>query len=182
MGLLILGMLLWSGGHLFKRLAPDARANMGAKGRGPIALVLLVSVVLMVVGYRSTETVDLYSTPDYFRHINNLLMVISVALFGLGKSKSRLRAKMRHPMLTGMLVWAVAHLLVNTDVASLVLFGGMLVWSLVEMTLINKQVHDFAPYKGGSKAGDIRLGVITLVVYLVIGGLHAWIGPSPFPM
>ena len=52
MGLLILGMLLWSGGHLFKRLAPDARANMGAKGRGPIALVLLVSVVLMVVGFQ----------------------------------------------------------------------------------------------------------------------------------
>ncbi|WP_417260138.1 NnrU family protein [Celeribacter sp.] len=182
MSLLVIGVLLWSGVHLFKRLAPAMRAKMGAKGRGPIALVLMASVVLMVVGYRSADSYDLYAAPEFFRHINNLLMLLSVGLFGLGNSKSRLRSKMRHPMLTGVVVWSVAHMLVNNDTASIILFGGLLIWALLEMALINNQDKDYQPYEGGSKAGDVRLVIITLVVYLVIGGLHMWIGPSPFPM
>lgn len=182
MGLLVLGVLLWSGAHFFKRLAPDARASMGDKGKGAVAGAIFVSIVLMVIGYRGNEADVLYVLPEFTRHINNLLMLIAVALYGLGNSKSRLRAKMRHPMLWGTVVWAVAHLLVNGDAASVVLFGGLLVWAVIEMRLINRAAHSYTPYEGGSVAGDVRLVLISLVVFAVIAGIHMWVGPSPFPM
>jgi Predicted membrane protein len=183
MSLLILGLLLWGAAHLFKRLAPKARARarMGEKGKGPVALGILAGLVLMVVGFRMTETHDLYALPPYLRHLNNLLMVVAVIFFGLGQSKSRLRGKMRHPMLTGVIVWGVAHLLVNSDTASLVLFGGMIVWAFAEMTLINRAESAPAAYKDGSLAGDIRLVLISLVVFAAIAGIHIWLGYNPFP-
>ena len=182
MSLLILGLLLWSGAHLFKRLAPGSRASLGAKGKGLVALGIVAGLVLMVVGYRSSETHDLYALPAFLRHVNNLLMLIVVALFGLGQSKSRLRGKLRHPMLMGVILWGVAHLLVNSDAASWVLFGGMIVWAHLEMRLINRRDPPPAPFTGGSLAGDIRLGLISLVVYAVIAGIHIWLGYNPFPM
>ena len=174
MTLLILGLLLWSFVHFFKRLAPAGRAamqdKMGDASKGVIAILLVISVVLMVIGYRSAPTTG----------INNLLMLAAVALFGLGSSKSHLRKKMRHPMLTGVVVWAASHLLVHGDTASIVLFGGLAVWALAEIVIINRAQPDYTPYDGGSTAGDIRLGVITVVIYGIISGIHTWLGYCPF--
>ncbi len=64
-------------------------------------------------------------------HLNNLLMVIAVFVFGMSATTGRLRGKMRHPQLTAVKIWAVAHLLVNGDLASIILFGGMLAWAVV---------------------------------------------------
>ena len=55
MTLLIIGVALWSAAHLFKRLAPARRAALGAPGQGYVAGALLVSVVLMVLGYRGAD-------------------------------------------------------------------------------------------------------------------------------
>ncbi|MEL7345327.1 MAG: NnrU family protein, partial [Pseudomonadota bacterium] len=65
--------------------------------------------------------------------------------------------------------------------ASLVMFGGLLVWAIIEIPVINRAVPDYVPYEGGSAAGDIRLLVISLVVFSVIAGLHMVLGPWPFP-
>ncbi|NNJ68539.1 MAG: hypothetical protein HKP54_10940 [Boseongicola sp.] len=184
MTLLILGLLLWSFVHFFKRLAPSGRAamqdKMGDAAKGVIAILLVISVILMVIGYRGAPPDFLWGRSAATTGINNLLMLASVALFGLGSSKSRLRKKMRHPMLTGVVVWAASHLLVNGDTASIVLFGGLTIWALAEMVLINRAEPDYTPYDGGSAAGDIRLGVITLVVYGIIAGIHTWLGYYPF--
>ncbi|MCA0042650.1 NnrU family protein [Celeribacter litoreus] len=183
MSLLILGLLIWSGSHLFKRLLPEPRAALGDK-KSPalVATGNLIGVVLMVVGYRMSETYDLYALPPFLRHLNNLLMLGAVILFGLGNSKSRLRGKMRHPMLTGVIVWGVAHLLVNSDAASLVLFGGMIVWAFAEMILINRAAPAPERYADGTVKGDLKLVLISVVVFAVIAGIHTWLGYSPFPI
>ena len=184
MTLLILGLLLWSFVHFFKRLAPAGRAamqdKMGDASKGVIAILLVLSIVLMVIGYRSAPVDFLWGRSAAPTGINNLLMLAAVALFGLGSSKSRLRKKMRHPMLTGVVVWAASHLLVNGDTASIVLFGGLAIWALAEMVIINRAEPDYTPYDGGSTAGDIRLGVITIVIYGIISGIHTWLGYFPF--
>ncbi|MEO0912986.1 MAG: NnrU family protein, partial [Pseudomonadota bacterium] len=127
MVLLIAGMVLWWGAHVFKRLAPEARAGlqarMGDGSKGVFALLILLSVVLMVLGYRAADFVAVYTPPGWATHLNNLLMFGAIALFGMGNSKGRARSWFRHPMLMGLATWAVAHLLVNGDLASLVLFG-----------------------------------------------------------
>ena len=184
MTLLIPGLLLWSGAHLLKRLAPGVRVfldnKMGGGAKGLIAVLILLSVVLMVLGYRSADGAFYWGRSAATVGINNILMVIAVVLFGVGNSKSRLRGKMRHPMLTGLIVWGVAHLLVNGDTPSFVLFGGLIAWAVLEMILVNRAEHEYVPYDGGSRAGDIRLAVISVVVFAVIAAIHAWLGYNPF--
>ena len=184
MTLLILGLLLWVAAHFFKRYAVGPRQTlqdqMGDASKGVIALVILASVVLMVIGYRGAVGEFYWGRTAAMTGINNLLMLVAVALFGLGSSKSRLRSKMRHPMLTGVVVWAVAHLLVNGDTPSFILFGGLAIWALAEMAVINRAEPDYTPFEGGSVAGDIRLAVISLIVFSVISGIHIWLGYNPF--
>jgi len=182
--LLIFGIVLWWGAHLFKRVAPARRASMtekmGEAARGPIAFTILISIVLMVIGYRNSDFIPVYDPPSWGRHANNLLMLLAVVLLGLGSSKSRARRLMRHPMLTGMLVWAVAHLLVNGDQDSILLFGSLGIWTVVTMLVINRAEPEWTRFAGGSVKGDIRLAVISLVVFAVISGIHIWLGYNPF--
>lgn len=181
MTLLILGLALWIAGHFFKRALPGVREGLGDAGKGVSAVIILAGVVLMVIGYRGWYSDLAYVPPSWGIHLNNLLMLVSVFLFGLGSSKSPLRSKMRHPMLTGVIVWAVAHLLVNGDWASVVLFGTLAVWAVAEMLVINAKEPVYHRFEGGSLGGTVRLFVISIVVFAVIAGIHAWIGYWPFP-
>lgn len=186
MTLLLVGIALWIVAHLFKRILPGARAamqdRMGNGSKGVIALILLVGIVLMVIGYRGADFIYVYDPPGWGMHLNNLLMLIAVILLGAGNSKGRLRAALRHPMLTGVLIWAIGHLLVNGDLASLILFGAMGVWAILEMLVINATEKDWQRPEPGPVKGDIRLLIISVVVYAVIAGIHMLVGPSPFPV
>ncbi|MEW2913081.1 NnrU family protein [Leisingera sp. JC11] len=180
MALLILGLLLWWGGHLFKRLAPDMRASMGNGGRGVVALVLVAGVVLMVLGYRSAESFDLALVPPFLTHINNLLVLVAIYFMSPGPHKGALFYKMRHPMLTGFGLWALAHLLVNWDPASFVLFGGLWAWSIAEKIVINRSEPDWQPGPKGAIAKDGMFLAASIVLMAVIGYVHGLVGPSPF--
>ena len=182
--LLIAGIALWWGAHLFKRLAPAARSRLGEPGKGLVALALVASVVLMVYGYRGAAFVPLWSPPAFLVHLNNLLMVLAVYLFVASSADPahvRVAKKVRHPQLTGFKTWCVAHLLVNGDAASVLLFGGLLAWSVVSVIVINR---------GGSAApattskpirSELALVGISLVVFAGVAILHAWLGRWPFP-
>ena len=178
---IVLGVLLWTSAHYFKRLAPDMRASLGNPGKGIVAVLLVGAIVLMVIGYKAADDVLLWDLGGWAFNVNNALMLMAVAFFGTGNSKSRLRENIRHPMLTGFLVWVVAHLLVNGDLASLALFGGLGLWALGAIALINRAEPDYEPWQGGTRQGDIRLVMISVVVFAVIVGVHYLIGPSPFP-
>jgi uncharacterized membrane protein len=86
---------------------------------------------------------------------------------------------LRHPMLLGVLVWAFAHLLVNGDMASVVLFGGMGVWAVMQIMLINSQETWERPVRGPA-SGDVKLLIISAVVFTVIVGIHIGLGYNPF--
>lgn len=179
-GLLVLGLLIWVGAHIFKRVAPDQRAAMGEKGKGVVAVALFISLGLMIWGYRGAEFINVWYPPAFLTHINNLLMLIAIFVFGMSATTGRLRGKMRHPQLTAVKIWAVAHLLVNGDLASIVLFGGMLAWAVLEVILINRAVPVWDRPQPGEAKKDVLLVVITLVMYGLIAAIHMWLGVSPF--
>jgi uncharacterized membrane protein len=180
MGLILTGLALWWGAHLFKRVTPDARAAMGDGGKGLVTLLLLAGIVLMVLGYRWTEWVSVYVPLPGMGHLNNTLMLVSLFLFGVGGTKGLLYPKMRHPMLWGTVVWAIAHLLVNGDRASIVLFGGIGLWALVTMIVINRSAPWVPPTNGRGIKGDGMNLVGTLALYGIIAYVHIWLGHSPF--
>lgn len=184
MTLLILGLLLWSGAHLFKRMAPGPRASlqerMGDASKGIFAVLLLLSVVLMVIGYRSYTGNFYWGRSAAMVGINNLLMLLAVYLFAASGLKTRIIGPIRHPQLTAVKIWAVGHLLVNGDTASFILFGGLLAWAVVEVILINRQTERPEPPESYPAANEAKAIVGTLVVFAVISGVHIWLGYNPF--
>ena len=185
MAVLVVGLAVWIAAHLFKRVAPGARARlqdrMGGASKGLFAILLVVSVILMVVGYRGAAFVPVYTPPGWTVHLVDLLMIVAIALFGLGSSKSNLRGRLRHPQLSGFALWAGLHLTVNGDLASVVMFGTLLIWALAEMVVINATVPAPEPFQGGSGRGTLRLLLISAVLYAIITSIHAWLGVWPFP-
>lgn len=178
-GILVAGLLVWTAAHFFKRVAPERRAAMGDAGRGVVTVLILISLGLMIWGYRGAEFIYVWAPPSFLTHVNNLLMLAAIFVFGMSATTGRLRGKMRHPQLTAVKIWAVAHLLVNGDLASIVLFGGMLAWAVAEVIVINKSEEWVRPEPGEAKK-DIVLVVITIVVYIVVSLIHLWLGVSPF--
>jgi uncharacterized membrane protein len=184
--LLVIGLVVWTLAHALKRVAPGARGSLdravGAKpARGVMSVLILLGLVLIVWGFRRAPVIPVYDPAPWAIHVNNLLMVIAVLLLGLGHSKSRARGWLRHPMLTAVVVWAVAHLLVNGDEASLIMFGWLGLWAIGDMALINAREPVWTRPEGGSLTGDVRLVVIGAVIFAVIVTIHTLLGYSPFP-
>ncbi len=185
--LLYLGLILWSVVHLFPMMAPGMRASAIARlGEGPYkglyALASVGTVVMMVLGYQAAPFVAVWTPPGWAVHLNNLLMLVAVLLFGAKHAKSSVRHHLRHPMLLSAIVWAVAHLLVNGDLASLFLFGGILVWALAAIAATNRRDPEWSRPPPGTTAGLVRHILITLVVFAVMTGIHGpLLGVWPFP-
>ncbi len=179
-GLLLLGVALWWAAHLFKRVMPERRAAMGDAGKGVVALALAVAILLMIFGYRMTDFIHVWAPPAFLTHINNLLVLIAFYLASPAGQKGRLLNKIRHPMLGGFKLWAFAHLLVNGDLASIVLFGGLLAWAVVEVIVINKSEPDWTPGEPGTYGKDAMFFVASIILLGVVGYIHGLVGPSPF--
>jgi uncharacterized membrane protein len=181
MTLLIIGILLWVASHTLKRIAPGLRAALGEeRGKGVMALLALAGIVLMVIGYRGAAVVPVYTPLPGMGHLNNLLMLFSLFFFAAGGMKPGIVAtKVRHNMLTGLLIWALAHLLVNGDLASIVLFGSMAAYAIASMLLISRAVPWQRPERG-PVMNDVKSALGAVVLYAVIVGIHWWLGYNPF--
>lgn len=183
--LLIAGLALWYGAHMWKRLAPGSRERFGNAGKGVVALLLVVAVVLMVFGYRNAFGPVWWGRSGALVGINNLLMIVAFYIYASGatppgRPRNWVGTKLRHPQLTGFSIWAFAHLIPNGDLASFVLFGGLLVWALLEIALINRAQPGWTAPEWGGKASEIRIAVIGAVVLIVTMLIHNWLGVTPW--
>jgi len=178
--LLILGVVLWSGVHLWKRLAPAHRASLGDKGKMVVTVGSVVAIGLMIVGYRGAEGAVFWGRSPAMTGINNLLMVLAFYVFATSAAKTKLTKFIRHPQLTAVKIWAVAHLLVNGDTPSFVLFGGLLAWAVVEVILINRAEGPRGPYHAVPVKKEITAVIVTVVVVAVVSAIHIALGYNPF--
>ncbi|KQI69043.1 hypothetical protein AN189_05485 [Loktanella sp. 3ANDIMAR09] len=185
MTLLILGLLLWVAAHTWKRVSPGTRADMGDRGRLFAALAIIASVVLMVIGYRAADGAVYWGRAGWSTGVNNLLMLVAFYIYAVGapkpgKPRVWLGRKIRHPQLIGFSIWAVAHLLVNGDVPSFVLFGGLLVWALAEIVLINRAEPEWTPPPHRSARKEFIPIVAAIVIYAIVAAIHILLGYNPF--
>ena len=171
------GVLLWSAAHLFKRAAPKSRARLGNAGRPLMALLLLASVVMMTLGYKQASTTVWWGRQTAWVGANNVLVYLGFYLIAGSQVGARVAGVIRHPQLTAVKLWALAHLLVNGDSASLLLFGGLLVWAVLEVVIINKQ--DGKPRLSKPQPSlprEFAAIAITLLIYGVAAYLHGLLG------
>ena len=174
---LVAGLLLFLGVHSIAIVAPAWRDGMAAKlGTGPWkALYTLVSVigfVMLVHGYAISraEPVVLYTPPTWMRHVAALLLLPVFPLLFAAYLPGRIKAAVKHPMLTATKAWALAHLLVNGNVADVLLFGGFLVWAIADRIAVGKRVVQRRPVVMGtpSTRNDVLAIVGGLLVYVVV--------------
>lgn len=188
MTLLMIGLALWVVAHLFKRIAPGTRADMtarmGTKSKSYFAVMILVAVALIILGYRGvydgTDVVTIYSPLAAAYPLNNLLMLVALVTYSAGMSKGMIWTWIRHPQLWGTSIWAAAHLLVRGDLAAVLLFGTMLVWAQVTIVLVNRDEGPWQRPKAGSITRDLVMVGGALVAYGVIIFIHKELGLYPF--
>ena len=177
MGWLGSGVLLWSLAHLLKRVAPGWRSRLGSAGRPLIAVSIVLSVVLMILGYQQAEGPIWWGRQSALVGINNLLVLIGFYMITGSIIGARISRFIRHPQLTAIKLWAIAHLLVNGDLASLILFGGLLIWAVLTVMLINRQekspVQEQGPVAWLREAGALSAAI---VIYGLVGYAHGWLG------
>ena len=180
MMLLGLGLALWVSVHFIPSLAPAWRAQRVEKmGLGPwkglFSVLIVTSLVLIVLGWRGTPPEILYLPPTWGRHAAMTLMVIALLLFFAGRLPTNLKRVLRHPQLTGVTLWALAHLLANGEVRSLVLFIGIGAWALLEMVAVNRRVGPWVRPQPVPAVRDVVLASVALMIYGLLFYLHKYI-------
>lgn len=181
MGLTIMvaGLVLFLGIHLVTTRR-DLRARLIASwGEGPykigFSLVSAMGLALIVWGfatYRATGWIDVWSPPRMMKHITEALMLPAVILVVASYIRGRIYATLKHPMLAGVKLWAFAHLLANGDLGSIILFGSVLAWAVIDRISLKHRADAGAPpIPVDGVRNDAIAVVVGVVAYLALGGL-----------
>jgi len=169
MTLLLAGVVLWCAAHLSLSVAPAVRANLAARlgerpFKGLFAIDIIIALVLIVMGWKAAAPSPVYAPPLTGSPLPTVILALAIVLFITSKTPNNLKRYIRHPQLNAVLLWGIAHLLTNGDSRSLVLFGGMAIWAILEMLFINRR--DGAREK--SAPVPIMKDVITFAVAAVV--------------
>lgn len=192
MGLLAAGLLIFFVVHLvpaYQNLRHRLVYGMGETlYKVLFSAVSLAGIYLIAVGYGEARLVapELWDPPAWTRHVAMLLMLIAFIMLASAYIPSRIRDRLKHPMLASIKTWALAHLIANGDGASLLLFGGFLMWAVYDRISVNRRTA-MGPLgdRKGSLGGDIAAVAVGVVAYLlmVFWGHEALIGvPLIAPM
>ena len=191
MPLLILGLVLFLGMHSVHMLAPGFRDRVVARiglrpWKGLYSLVSIAGFVLIVIGFGMARMDShlLYAPPPWLKHLNALFTLIAFVLVAAAYvPRNHLKAKIGHPMLAGVKLWALGHLLAIGFERDVVLFGAFLVWAVADFAV--SRGRDRAAgivYPAGTAMGDVLAVVIGVAAWAIFAFLlHLrLIGVSPF--
>ena len=137
-----------------------------------LALVAIAGLVLIVWGYgdyRAHGLIPVWSPPAFMRHVTVGLMLIAVILFTAAFIPSHIKAKAKHPMLAGIKTWALAHLLSNGDLGSILLFGSFLAWGVYARIAAKRRGDAGTVAAPSGWTNDIIVVLLGLVIYLALG-------------
>jgi uncharacterized membrane protein len=188
---LILGLIIFLGAHSVRIVNEDWRTRTRAR-LGPLpwkALYSLVSVIglgLVVWGFglARQQPVQLWSPPTGMRHLAALLTLIAfVLLVAAYVPGNGIKARLHHPMVLGVKVWALAHLLSNGNLGHVVLFGSFLVWAILDFSAARRRDRATGTRYPRGTAGatgiTVALGVGTWIAFAL--WLHGLLmGVRPF--
>jgi uncharacterized membrane protein len=178
MGLLVmmLGLVLFLGVHTLttqRELRARLIASAGQSGyKIGYALASTVGLVLIVWGfaqYRATGWIDIWYPPKALKHIAVALMLPAVILVVASYIRGRIYTALKHPMLSGVKLWAMAHLLANGDLGSIVLFGSFLAWAVFDRISLRHRADTGAPpIPVGGTGNDLIAMAVGFVAYLAL--------------
>lgn len=192
MMLLIVGLIIFLGIHLLPtntEIRDGLVTRLGANGyKAFFSLLSFAGLAVIILGYHKMQLHPgknpvLFDPPFWLRHVSMLLMLPAMILFVASSVPSRIRTAVKHPLLMGTKLWALAHLLANGDVASLLLFGSFLGYAVYDLVSV-KQRGALGPLGAKTPTSPINDVIVVAVgaalYFVLLYGGHAWlIGVDP---
>jgi len=194
MMLLVVGLILFLGVHLLPtspELRAGLQARLGTNGyKAVFSLLSLAGLIVIVLGYHKLQLHPgknpiLWNPPEWTRHFAAGLMLPAMVLLVASVIPSRIRTTIRHPMLSAIKIWALAHLISNGDLGGVLLFGSFLAFAVYDRISVKRRgaLGPLGNAKPPSVVNDVIVIVLGIALYaaLLFGG-HAWLfGVSPLP-
>ena len=188
---LALGVLLWSIVHFIPGIAADLKKNVVSKYgeypyKGVFTLLMIVSLYLIISGWGSMTPVApatlemIYTPPDWGGHAAGVLVLIGFILFLAPYPPNNIKRLMRHPQLIGMVCWGVGHLLAVGTMRSIVLFGGLTIWAVLEIGLLNRRDGAWVKPEKVSYRTDLTMTLFSVLAFMAfLYTHHLLFGGSP---
>lgn len=179
--ILVLGLLLFFSVHMVPS-SPSLRAGLADRfGVVPykvgFSVLSLIALILIIIGYHKLQIMPgkneiLWYPPEWMRHVTFLLMIPAMILLVAAEIPSRIRTAAKHPMLAGVKIWALAHLLSNGDLGSILLFGSFLAYAVyARISAKRRGTTGRLGDRTGGPMNDVLVVVIGLALY---AGIMFW--------
>ena len=182
LAILVLGLVVFLAPHTLTAFRAARQQVVNRIGLGPYkglySLVALVGIVLIVYGfglYRATGWIDVWVPPSWARHVTVALMWPASICVVAAYIPGDLKRTLKHPFLVGIKLWALAHLIANGDLGSIVLFGSILAWAVFDrISLKRRRDAGGPPIPLGGRRNDLIAIAVGTVLYLALG---VWFHP-----
>lgn len=178
MGLIVMiaGLVVFLGTHLVTTQRDLRAALIGRFGASAYklgySLLSAIGLVLIVYGfstYRAVGFINVWYPPVGMRHLALALMLLATIIFVSAYLRGHLWRFMKHPMLVAIKIWALAHLLANGDLGSIILFGSFLAWAVFDRITLKRRADEGGPpIPFGGVRNDVLAVVVGLVAYVAL--------------
>ena len=178
LGILIVGLAVFLATHVFVSFR-EARARVIERVglslyRTLFAIVSLVGLALIIWGYaqyRAHDLIQLWSPPAFMRHITIGLVFFAAIFIVAAFFPSHIKTRLKHPMLAGVKAWALAHLLSNGDLGSVLLFGTFLAWGVYARIAAKRRgdIGAAATPAPDGWTGDVIVVALGTAIFLALG-------------
>lgn len=190
LAILVLGLVVFIGAHWFTTMREQRGALVARIGEGPYkglySLVALIGLVLIVVGfgrYRATGWIDVWDPPSWTRHVALPLVWLAFIAITAAYIRGEIKRRLKHPMLVGVKLWALAHLIANGDLGSIILFGAILAWAVADrISLKHRRDPGGIQIPQGGWKNDALAVVVGTIIFVAFGYVFhpLWIGVPVF--
>jgi len=179
MGLLVLvlGLALFLGPHVLVTLRPQRAEAIKRLGEWPykglFALVTIVGLYIAGKGfgmYYDAGAIEIWTPPNWTRYITQALVWPAAICVAAAYVPGDIKRVLKHPMLVGVKLWAVAHLISNGDLGGIILFGSVLAWAVYDrISLKHRSDAGGPPIPLGGRRNDVAAVIVGTVIYLALG-------------
>jgi uncharacterized membrane protein len=177
LAILVVGLIIFIGAHVFVTMREPRAALIGRIGEWPykglLSLLSIIGIILIGYGfgqYRAGHWIDVWYPPRWTYYVTQFLMWPASIFVVAAYIRGNIWRTLKHPMLIGVKTWAVAHLISNGDLGSILLFGSFLAWAGYDRMTLNRRADAGAPsIPVGGHRNDIIALVVGTILYLLLG-------------
>ena len=177
LAVLVIGLVVFIGAHVFVTRRKARTALIERIGAWPyrvlFALVAIAGIALIAWGfaaYRQAGYIQVWTPPGWARHVTVALVWPAIILATAAYIPGDIKRTLKHPLLVGVKLWAVAHLISNGDLGGIILFGSILAWAVYDRITLKRRTDAGAPpIPVGGRRNDVIAVVVGTIIYLALG-------------